>query len=171
MFVLLALSWQHYAFSIPLALLSVFLMLVILVQRGRGGGLTGALGGMGGQSAFGTKAGDLFTRITIAVAAVWILLCMLALKVLNNPTAAVAAPPPAKVAPKDPTKSGAPAATKTTDGKSAPATSTPNAKTTESKAEGAAAPPPASTTPPATAPARPAPAATPPADDAKKTNP
>jgi len=53
------------------------------VQRGRGGGLTGALGGMGGQSAFGTKAGDLFTRITIVVAALWVLLAMAALKVLN----------------------------------------------------------------------------------------
>jgi preprotein translocase subunit SecG len=174
MFNLLALSWQHYAFSIPLALLSVFLILVILVQRGRGGGLTGALGGMGGQSAFGTKAGDLFTRITIAVAAVWILLCMLALKVLNNPTPAVAAPPPAKVAPKDPAKSGLPGATKTTDGKSAPDTGTPETKSTDPKTEGAAGPPaPASTTPAPAAPATPAasPPATPPADDAKKSNP
>ena len=33
---------------------SLFLILLILVQRGRGGGLTGALGGPGGQSDFGT---------------------------------------------------------------------------------------------------------------------
>src|SRR5687768_4602818 len=84
MFNLLAIGWEHYVFTIPLSLLSVFLMLIILVQRGRGGGLTGALGGMGGASAFGTKAGDLFTRITIGVAAVWILLSMAALKVLND---------------------------------------------------------------------------------------
>ena len=84
---LLALEWSHYLFSIPLCLISVFLILVILVQRGRGGGLTGALGGMGGQSAFGTKAGDLFTKITIAVAAIWILLSMAALKVLNTRSA------------------------------------------------------------------------------------
>lgn len=57
-------------------LTSIFLILVVLVQRGRGGGLTGALGGMGGQSAFGTKAGDTFTRVTIGVAAFWILLCI-----------------------------------------------------------------------------------------------
>jgi preprotein translocase subunit SecG len=78
------LSLEHYLFAIPLALLSVFLVLVILVQRGRGGGLTGALGGMGGQSAFGTKAGDLFTRITIVVAAIWVLLSMAALKRLSQ---------------------------------------------------------------------------------------
>jgi len=79
-----AVDWSHYLFMIPLGLLSVFLVLVILVQRGRGGGLTGALGGMGGQSAFGTKAGDLFTRVTIVVAAIWVILSMASLKVLNQ---------------------------------------------------------------------------------------
>jgi preprotein translocase subunit SecG len=61
-----------------LALVAVFLILLVLVQRGRGGGLAGALGGMGGSSAFGAKAGDVFTRITIGAAAVWILLCIAA---------------------------------------------------------------------------------------------
>jgi preprotein translocase subunit SecG len=87
-------SW-HYLYSIPLSIVSVFLILVILVQRGRGGGLTGALGGMGGQSAFGTKAGDLFTKITIVVAAVWILLSMLAIQRLGRPSAAARRQPPA----------------------------------------------------------------------------
>ena len=87
MVLLAAVDWLHYLFMIPLALLSVFLVLVILVQRGRGGGLTGALGGMGGQSAFGTKAGDLFTRITIITAAIWVLLSMTALKFLNDRSA------------------------------------------------------------------------------------
>jgi preprotein translocase subunit SecG len=83
MLVLAAVDGLHYLFMIPLIFLSIFLMLVILVQRGRGGGLTGALGGMGGQSAFGTKAGDLFTRITIVVAAIWVLLALAAVKFLN----------------------------------------------------------------------------------------
>jgi len=59
-----------------LFVLAVFLILLVLIQRGKGGGLAGAFGGMGGQSAFGTKAGDLFTRITIGVAAVWVILCV-----------------------------------------------------------------------------------------------
>jgi preprotein translocase subunit SecG len=67
-----------------LFLTSLFLILLVLVQRGRGGGLAGAFGGLGGQSAFGTKAGDLFTRITIVVAAIWILLCAASVKLLNN---------------------------------------------------------------------------------------
>jgi preprotein translocase subunit SecG len=54
------------------------------LQRGRGGGLAGALGGMGGQSAFGTKAGDLFTKITVGVAAFWIVLCILANNLLGR---------------------------------------------------------------------------------------
>ena len=53
---------------------SILLIGIILLQRGRGGGLVGALSGLGGQSAFGTKAGDMFTRITIGIAAVWVLL-------------------------------------------------------------------------------------------------
>lgn len=71
-------------FGMLMFLTAVLLILLILVQRGRGGGLTGALGGMGGQSAFGTKAGDLFTRITMFLAAFWILLCIAAILVLNK---------------------------------------------------------------------------------------
>lgn len=71
-----------------LFLSSIFLMLLILVQRGKGGGLTGALGGMGGQSAFGSKAGDAFTKITIITAVIWIMLCMLTIAGFNPP------PPP-----------------------------------------------------------------------------
>ncbi|HEV3416116.1 MAG TPA: preprotein translocase subunit SecG [Pirellulales bacterium] len=61
----------------------LFLILIILVQRGKGGGLAGALGGMGGQSAFGAKAGDLFTKITLWTALVWILLCVASVKILS----------------------------------------------------------------------------------------
>lgn len=63
---------------------ALFLIALVLIQRGRGGGLAGAFGGMGGQSAFGTKAGDVFTRITVVVAACWILLCILAINVLGQ---------------------------------------------------------------------------------------
>ena len=63
---------------------AVFLILLVLIQRGKGGGLAGALGGMGGQSAFGTKAGDLFTRITIGVAAFWIILCVVTVSQLSD---------------------------------------------------------------------------------------
>lgn len=67
-----------------LSLTALFLILLVLIQRGRGGGLAGALGGMGGQSAFGTKAGDFFTKFTVGVAAFWIILCILAINVLGR---------------------------------------------------------------------------------------
>jgi preprotein translocase subunit SecG len=67
-----------------LVLTSLFLILLVLIQRGRGGGLSGAFGGAGGQSAFGTKAGDVFTKITVGVAAFWIGLCILAINLLGR---------------------------------------------------------------------------------------
>ena len=95
---------MQYVFGILLFSVSLFLILLVLVQRGRGGGLTGALGGMGGQSAFGARAGDTFTYVTIWAAAAWILLCIAATKFMGTPEgplgratplgpAAVGAPP------------------------------------------------------------------------------
>lgn len=91
---------MQFLFGFLLSTISLFLILLVLVQRGRGGGLTGALGGMGGQSAFGTKAGDTFTRITVGAATVWILCAILAVKLLGGGSggplgdANAAAPPP-----------------------------------------------------------------------------
>jgi preprotein translocase subunit SecG len=69
--------------------LSLFLILLILVQRGRGGGLTGALGGPGGQSAFGSKAGDTFTLITVIIASVWGFSCAFTMWLLGTHTPSV----------------------------------------------------------------------------------
>jgi preprotein translocase subunit SecG len=68
---------------VVLLITAIFLIVLVLIQRGKGGGLAGAFGGMGGQSAFGTKAGDLFTKITIGLATFWIVLCMITVKVLG----------------------------------------------------------------------------------------
>ncbi|GAA5507140.1 preprotein translocase subunit SecG [Novipirellula caenicola] len=64
--------------------LSLFLILLVLIQRGKGGGLTGALGGPGGQSAFGSKAGDTFTVITVVVATVWAFSCAFTMWLLGT---------------------------------------------------------------------------------------
>ena len=64
-----------FLFPLLMSVVSIFMILLVLVQRGRGGGLAGALGGAGGSSAFGAKAGDTFTRITFVTATVWIVLC------------------------------------------------------------------------------------------------
>ncbi len=58
-----------------MVLISLFLILIILLQRGKGGGLVGAFGGMGGSSMFGTKTTDVFLRITIWTAVIWFVCC------------------------------------------------------------------------------------------------
>ena len=65
-------SFVIYLLSFGLLTISLFMILLVLVQRGRGGGLAGAFGGLGGQSAFGTRAGDIFTKITIVVAVLFV---------------------------------------------------------------------------------------------------
>jgi preprotein translocase subunit SecG len=65
-------------------ILSLFLILLVLIQRGKGGGLAGAFGGVGGSSAFGSRAGDLFTKITIGVATGWIILTMIQVMVVQS---------------------------------------------------------------------------------------
>lgn len=59
-----------------LMLLCLFMILIILLQRGKGGGLVGAFGGLGGSSAFGAKTGDVFMKITIYATFLWFLLCL-----------------------------------------------------------------------------------------------
>ena len=145
--------WLSYFLMALLLLIGTFLIFIILLQRGRGGGLAGALGGMGGQSAFGTKAGDLFTRITIVVAALWVLLAMAALKVLNpntpsgfDPGLRGQAAPPAKTTPggllPSATKSAEGPAGKTED--AAPVATPSSSSTAPATAEQPATTPPAS---------------------------
>jgi preprotein translocase subunit SecG len=149
---------------------SVFLILLVLIQRGRGGGLAGAFGGLGGQSAFGTKAGDLFTRITIFVAAFWIILCAVSVKYFSESGRAGLAPNLGKTGAATTGASGGKSAADTkagaAGGKSAAPSDASGAATPAATAPAAAAPeaaPAASTSAPAES--TPAPAAD--ADKAK----
>jgi preprotein translocase subunit SecG len=60
---------------VVLLLISAFLVIVVLLQRGRGGGLAGAFGSGGGSSsAFGTKTGDVFTIVTVVLFVLFMLI-------------------------------------------------------------------------------------------------
>jgi len=55
---------------------SVFLIAVILLQAGRGGGLADSFGGSQMQSLFGTKSTTVLTRMTTVCAVIFILSCL-----------------------------------------------------------------------------------------------
>jgi len=57
-------------------LVSVFLILLILIQKGRGGGLASAFGGAGGNTAFGSKTGDVLTWATSIVFGIFLVLAV-----------------------------------------------------------------------------------------------
>ena len=66
-------SWGLWLLAVLIIFVCGLLMLVILIQRGRGSGLTGAFGGAGGGGgAFGAKTGDVLTWVTVIVAGVFI---------------------------------------------------------------------------------------------------
>ena len=97
-----------YASVTMLMVTGLFLIFIILLQRGRGGGLAGAFGGAGGSSALGTKAGDIFTKITIGLAVFWVFLACLSIYALrhdanNTDFIKESAAPPALTAPPDAT--------------------------------------------------------------------
>ncbi|MFA5865642.1 MAG: preprotein translocase subunit SecG [Phycisphaerae bacterium] len=66
------------AIGILFIIVCLLLVIIILLQRGRGGGLAGAFGGSGGHSAFGSKTGDVFTWVTVALTGIFLLLSIVA---------------------------------------------------------------------------------------------
>lgn len=58
-------------------IVSIALVLIVLVQRPQGGGLTGAFGGGGGtDTAFGGRTGDALTVATIAAFTIYVLIAI-----------------------------------------------------------------------------------------------
>lgn len=62
----------------------VLLIIVVLLQKGRGGGLGAAFGGAG-TSAFGTRTGDVFTWVTIVLTGLFLLMAVITTLVLRPP--------------------------------------------------------------------------------------
>jgi preprotein translocase subunit SecG len=77
-------------------LVCIAMILLILIQRPQGGGLSGAFGAGGGagQTAFGTKTGDVLTIVTIAIFVLFLLTAI----VLNFAARPAEAPPPGTTA-------------------------------------------------------------------------
>jgi preprotein translocase subunit SecG len=77
-------AWLPGPLNLILLLVGLFMILLVLIQRGKGGGLIGALGGSGGSSPFGSRAGDQFTRLTIYVACFWLFMTMLQVRAIQE---------------------------------------------------------------------------------------
>ena len=90
---LFAVWWVCHLLNVVIIILGLFLMLIVLIQRGKGGGLAGAFGGAGGSSPFGSRAADAFVKITLYLAAVWVLVIMLNVKAVKLDIADMAAKP------------------------------------------------------------------------------
>ncbi len=71
-------AWYVSLLAIFFVLVCLFMMLVILIQKPRGGGLSGAFGGAGGsaQAAFGAKTGDVLTWFTVVCFTAFLLLAI-----------------------------------------------------------------------------------------------
>ena len=59
---------------------AVTLVLIILVQKGRGGGLSGAFGGGMASGILGTKTGDFLTWVTIVLVGLFLILAVVMAK-------------------------------------------------------------------------------------------
>ena len=57
-------------------LIAVGLILIVLIQKGRGGGLSSAFGGGGANSLLGTKTGDFLTWVTISLVALFLIIAV-----------------------------------------------------------------------------------------------
>jgi preprotein translocase subunit SecG len=83
---LFAAEWYSHALNGLILVLGGALMLLVLIQRGKGGGLAGAFGGAGGSSPFGSRSADQFVRVTLWLAGVWVLVIMIHVKVVKFDT-------------------------------------------------------------------------------------
>ena len=93
---ILAVTWGQRIIAFLFVAVCILLILIVLLQKGRGGGLSGAFGGVGGHSAFGAKTGDVFTWITVGLTFFFILIAVIGNWVFVPPTGN---PPIANVTP------------------------------------------------------------------------
>jgi preprotein translocase subunit SecG len=71
----------------------LFMVLLVLIQKGRGGGLASAFGGGGGNTAFGSKTGDVLTWATSIVFGIFLVLAV-TLNLMANSATRPPAPAP-----------------------------------------------------------------------------
>jgi preprotein translocase subunit SecG len=79
-FPLLAVGFVMKAVAALFIVCCVALILIILIQKGRGGGLSGAFGGAMASGILGSKTGDFLTWVTIVLVGVFLTLAVVMAK-------------------------------------------------------------------------------------------
>ena len=79
-FLLLRVPFIMNVVAVLFVLCALILILVILVQKGRGGGLSGAFGGAMAGGILGSKTGDFLTWFTIGLVSVFLILAVVMAK-------------------------------------------------------------------------------------------
>jgi preprotein translocase subunit SecG len=103
------LNFSFYTVMVLFLIVCTFLVLLILLQKGRGGGLASAFGGAGGNTAFGSKTGDVLTWATSVLFGIFIFLAVV-LNILANHVGAAPTQAPLAVMPTTPPPGAEPAA-------------------------------------------------------------
>ncbi|MBN2313324.1 MAG: preprotein translocase subunit SecG [Sedimentisphaerales bacterium] len=79
-FPFLAVSFIMHVVAVLFVICCVALVLIILIQKGRGGGLSAAFGGGMASGILGSKTGDFLTWVTIVLVSVFLLLAVVLAK-------------------------------------------------------------------------------------------
>jgi len=79
-FPILAVTFIMNVVAVLFVICCVSLVLIILIQKGRGGGLSGAFGGAMASGILGSKTGDFLTWMTIALVGVFLTLAVVMAK-------------------------------------------------------------------------------------------
>jgi len=79
-FTMLAVSFFMKALMVIFAIVCLALILIVLVQKGRGGGLSAAFGGGMAGGILGSKTGDFLTWVTVGLVCVFLFLSVIMAK-------------------------------------------------------------------------------------------
>jgi preprotein translocase subunit SecG len=69
-------NFMFWFLYVLLFVMCLFMILMVLIQKGRGGGLSSAFSGGGGNTAFGSKTGDVLTWATSIAFGIFMLLAI-----------------------------------------------------------------------------------------------
>ncbi len=104
-FPVLAVSFIMKVVAVLFVICAVSLILIILVQKGKGGGLSGAFGGGMASGILGSKTGDFLTWVTIALVSVFLTLAVVMAKFYRPSIGFEESTPPPATVPTSPPRS------------------------------------------------------------------